>query len=376
MADNIRLVDVTKRFGEVTAVNRLNLEIKQGECFSFLGPSGCGKTTTLRMLAGFEDLDEGEMYVGDTLVSSSIKKYYLPPEKRGFGMVFQAFAVWPHMSVYENVAFPLRVKRMSREDVDRRTREALINTRLNGLERNFPGELSGGQQQRIALARAIALNPRVLLLDEPLSNLDPHNRESMRFEIKDLQRKLGVTIVFVTHDQSEAMALSDRMLVMKEGVVQQVDTPVNIYYNPANRFVFSFIGLSNFIPVEVEDGKVYVEGAKGAGHLALASEVASDALKGGKAVAAFRPSDIVFEEDGRVSGKVIRRTFLGEQVDYRIKVGEHELRMQRYRQGAYLKEGDAVRLGFKRILWYEKAPLMISRKVRGGRTAAAPSLPF
>ena len=354
MVDNIRLVDVTKRFGEVIAVNRLNLERKQGECFSFLGPSGCGKTTTLRMLAGFEDLDEGEMYVGDTLVSSSIKKYYLQPEKRGFGMVFQAFAVWPHMNVYENVAFPLRVKRISREEVDRRTKEALANTRLSGLEKSFPGELSGGQQQRIALARAIALNPRVLLLDEPLSNLDPHNRESMRFEIKDLQRQLGVTILFVTHDQSEAMALSDRMLVMRDGLVQQVDTPVNIYYNPANKFVFSFIGLSNFVPVEMSDGKVYVDGAKGAGSLNKGTEADKSVFKEGKALVAFRPSDVVFEEEGPIAGRVIRRTFLGELVDYRIKVGEHDIRVQKNRQAFQLKEGDNCRMGFKKLLWYER----------------------
>jgi len=354
VVDNIRLIDVTKRFGEVTAVNRLNLEIKQGECFSFLGPSGCGKTTTLRMLAGFEDLDEGEMYVGDTLVSSSVKKYYLPPEKRGFGMVFQAFAVWPHMNVYENVAFPLRVKKISREEVDRRTREALANTRLAGLERSFPGELSGGQQQRIALARAIALNPRVLLLDEPLSNLDPHNRESMRFEIKDLQRQLGVTILFVTHDQSEAMALSYRMLVMKDGVVQQVDTPVNIYYNPANRFVFSFIGLSNFVPVEMADGKVHVGGAKDAGFIGKQTQIDKSVFSSHKAVAAFRPSDVVFGETGSIGGKIVRRTFLGELVDYKVKVGEHDIRVQKNRRDVQLKEGDTCRMDFRRILWYER----------------------
>lgn len=353
MADNIRLVDVTKRFGEVTAVDRLNLEIKQGECFSFLGPSGCGKTTTLRMLAGFEDLDEGEMYVGDTLVSSSARRYYLPSEKRGFGMVFQAFAVWPHMNVYENVAFPLRVKRLTHDEVDRRTREALANTRLAGLERSFPGELSGGQQQRIALARAIALNPRVLLLDEPLSNLDPHNRETMRFEIKDLQRKLGVTIVFVTHDQSEAMALSDRMLVMKDGVVQQVDTPVNIYYNPANRFVFSFIGLSNFIPAEASGGKVYVKGAAKEGILAEVKDADLSKFKSGEAVAAFRPSDIVLEEGGKLNGIVTRRTFLGEMVDYRIRVGSHDIRLQKNRGGLQVPEGRPCSMGLRRILWYE-----------------------
>jgi iron(III) transport system ATP-binding protein len=232
MSPHIRLVNVTKRFGSVVAVDRLNLEIEKGECFSLLGPSGCGKTTTLRMIAGFEDLDEGEIQVGGRLFSSCYKRYYLPPEKRDFGMVFQAFAVWPHLNVFENVAFPLRIKKLSKSEMHERTRRALEHTGLLKVEDSYPNSLSGGQVQRIALARAIAINPVVMLLDEPLSNLDPKLREEMRFEIKDLQEKFGFTIVYVTHDQSEAMALSDRMLVMNLGVVQQVDAPMNIYNSP------------------------------------------------------------------------------------------------------------------------------------------------
>jgi len=245
----IRLINVTKRFGAVTAVDSLNLEINKGECFSMLGPSGCGKTTTLRMVAGFEDLTEGEVHVGDRLLSCPQKNYYLPPEKRNFGMVFQAFAVWPHLSVYENVAFPLRIRKLPAAEVDRRTTDALRSTNLLKAAKGSPEDLSGGGKQRVALARALAINPDVMLLDEPLSSLDPHLREEMRFEIKDLQRQYGFSIIYVTHDQSEAMALSDRILVMKLGVVQQVDTPLNVYNNPANKFVFSFIGLSNFTDV-------------------------------------------------------------------------------------------------------------------------------
>ena len=261
----IRLENVTKRFGAVVAVNDLTLGIEKGECFSMLGPSGCGKTTTLRMVAGFEDLDEGEIHVGERLLSSRRRNYYLPPEKRDFGMVFQAFAVWPHLSVYENVAFPLRVRRLERAEIERRTREALTHTNLLADAAKSPEELSGGGKQRIALARALAINPDVMLLDEPLSSLDPHLREEMRFEIKDLQRTFGFSILYVTHDQSEAMALSDRILVMNLGVVQQVGTPLEVYQRPANRFVFGFIGLSNFLEVR------WTAGAAGTGRAAAAA---------------------------------------------------------------------------------------------------------
>ncbi|MDO5562700.1 MAG: ABC transporter ATP-binding protein, partial [Synergistaceae bacterium] len=230
----VELRNVTKLFGEVRAVDDLNLSIEKGECFSFLGPSGCGKTTTLRMVAGFEDLDEGEIEVGGKLISSSHKNYYLPPEDRGFGMVFQAFAVWPHMTVYDNVAFPLKIKKLPKHEIEERTKQALENTNLTKQAQLYPNDLSGGEKQRIALARALSINPGLLLLDEPLSNLDPHLREEMRFEIKDLQRKYDFAIIYVTHDQSEAMALSDRIMVMRDGRTQQIDTPLNIYAKPKN----------------------------------------------------------------------------------------------------------------------------------------------
>ena len=178
---HIRLVNVTKRFGESIAVNSLNLNIGKGECFSMLGPSGCGKTTTLRMVAGFEDLSEGEVYVGDQLLSSPERNYYLPPEKRNFGMVFQAFAVWPHLSVYDNVAFPLQIRKLPAAEIERRTQDALRSTNLLKVAGDSPATLSGGGKQRVALARALAINPDVMLLDEPLSSLDPHLREEMRF---------------------------------------------------------------------------------------------------------------------------------------------------------------------------------------------------
>lgn len=345
----VRLINITKKFGTVTAVNDLSLEIEKGECFSILGPSGCGKTTTLRMVAGFEDLTQGEIVVGERLISSSFKNYYLPPEKRDFGMVFQAFAVWPHLNVWDNVAFPLQIRRISRVDLTTRVREALEVTGLTSVAQVYPNELSGGQKQRIALARALAINPSLLLLDEPLSNLDPHLREEMRFEIKDLQRRFDLAIIYVTHDQAEAMALSDRIMVMSDGVKQQVDTPLNVYNHPANEFVFSFIGLSNFIPVVLNNGAAYADGALDVGAITtdLPGDLASD-----KMTVACRPADIDFVSEGGVKGVVKRKAYLGEVIDFRVQVGAVEIRVEKHRRQVGAAQGEECHLKFRRVLWY------------------------
>jgi iron(III) transport system ATP-binding protein len=351
---HLKLVDVTKKFGDVTAVNRLNLDVEKGECFSFLGPSGCGKTTTLRMIAGFEDLDTGEISVGEKIFSSSFKKYYLPPEKRDFGMVFQAFAVWPHLTVRDNVAFPLQIRGRPKHEIAERVRMALQSTGLTRREESFPTKLSGGEQQRIALARAIAINPTVMLLDEPLSNLDAKLREEMRFEIKDLQRRYGFTIIYVTHDQAEAMALSDRLLVMDRGMAQQVAPPLEVYEKPVNKFVFSFIGLSNFLPVRVSGGAATIEGTSETAGTGIPAELGDTALL------ACRPSDIDFvtapsaPAAGCVPGRVLRRTYLGDFVDYKIAVGSAEVRVQKTRRSVPLRAGDACHLRFNRTLWYSR----------------------
>lgn len=351
----LELREVTKRFGEVIAVNRLSLQVEKGECFTFLGPSGCGKTTTLRMIAGFEDLDEGELLVEDSLYSSSYRKFYVPPEKREFGMVFQAFAVWPHLTVKENVAFPLRIKRRPSNEIENRVKMALTSTNLMKFKDSYPGRRSGGEQQRIALARAIAINPKVMLLDEPLSNLDAKLREEMRFEIKALQNRFGFTVIYVTHDQAEAMALSDRMLVMNYGVVQQVGKPLDIYNKPANRFVFSFIGLSNFIPVMIKEGDAFIERTS-----QIASHNAPREL-GPRAIMACRPSDITFvpiseidDEKGSlgVQALVIRRTYLGDIVDLKVKVGSVDLRIQKNARSPCPREGESCRIRFNKVIWY------------------------
>lgn len=346
----IQLNNVMKQFGEVIAIPDLNLSIEKGECFSMLGPSGCGKTTTLRMIAGFEDLDAGEIRVGDRLLSSKAENFYLPQEKRNFGMVFQAFAVWPHMTVYDNVAFPLTLKNLSKQEIEKRTTDALRHTNLLNVAQKSPDDLSGGGKQRVALARALALNPDVMLLDEPLSSLDPHLREEMRFEIKALQRKFGFTIIYVTHDQAEAMALSDRIMVMKKGIVEQIDTPLNVYNHPANKFVFNFIGLSNQLNVNLAANGVSFAGLEGTFNIQPAPN--PQLIAEGKAILATRPSEIDFVTSGGIPGIVKRRSYLGEVIDYSILIGNQELRVQKGRRDPGPQEGEVCQVAFNRLHWY------------------------
>ena len=346
----IELDNLTKRFGNVIAVDRMNLQINQGECVAMLGPSGCGKTTTLRMVAGFEDIDDGEIRVGERIISSKRKNYYLPPEQRNFGMVFQAFAVWPHLSVYENVAFPLHIRKLPKDEIHARTEEALKHTNLYKVAHESPDGLSGGGKQRVALARALAIRPDVMLLDEPLSSLDPHFREEMRFEIKDLQRRFDFSILYVTHDQSEAMALSDRILVMRSGVVQQVGTPLEVYGSPANRFVFEFIGLSCFLKTDLTPNGMRVNNID---YPWPANIVPPAALvQAGQAWLAARPSEIDFVGEGGLRGVVSRKAYLGETVDYRVMIGDAEIRVQKGRRVPGPAVGDSVGLAFPQPHWY------------------------
>ena len=232
----VRLENLTKRFGRVVAVDHCNLTIRDGEFMVLLGPSGCGKTTTLRLIVGLETPDEGRVYFDDEDVT------YLPPKDRNVSMVFQSYAVWPHMKVYDNIAFPLKIKKRSQDEIKRRVKWASKLLRIENLLDRYPDQLSGGQRQRVAVARAIVIEPRVLLLDEPLSNLDALLRVLMRAELKKLQRELGVTTIYVTHDQVEAMTLADRVAVMNEGKFMQVGRPREVYEKPENLFVAGFIG--------------------------------------------------------------------------------------------------------------------------------------
>ncbi len=242
----VRIENLTKRFGSVTAVDDLSLEIKPGELFTLLGPSGCGKTTLLRTIAGFYYQDAGAIYFNDRRIDG------IPPYRRDTGMVFQSYAVFPFMNVYDNIAYGLKARRVNRDEIRRRVLDAIELVRLTGMEKRRPDQLSGGQQQRVAVARAVVIEPSVLLMDEPLSNLDAKLRVGMRVDIKRLQKKLGITMIYVTHDQEEALAISDRIAVMSKGKIVQIGSPWEIYHNPANAYVADFIGVTNFFRCPVE----------------------------------------------------------------------------------------------------------------------------
>ena len=344
----VRIEHVFKRFGDVTAVNDFDLTVKDGEFVSLLGPSGCGKTTSLRMIAGFERATEGEIYIGDHCVSSSTKNTFVPPEKRDIGMVFQSYAVWPHMTVTENVAYPLKIQKVPKEERAARVAEMLKMVHLDEYASRYPHQLSGGQQQRVALARALVMRPGLLLLDEPLSNLDAKLRESMRFEISSIQKELGITVIYVTHDQSEAMTMSDRVVVMSRGVIQQIGTPYDIYRNPANKMVADFIGLVNFVEGEVQGDRVYISG--------IGVSFPNTCGVTGSATIAVRPENIrMSRSGGTIEGKLTHRFYLGDAVDYRVQCKHHEIRV--IVKGADLKEfndGEKVYLDFDKIMVFDR----------------------
>jgi len=345
---DVKISSVTKKFGNVYAVDKFDALIRDGEFVSILGPSGCGKTTMLRMIAGFEKATEGEISIGDQVVSKASAGIFVPPEKRHIGMVFQSYAVWPHMNVFDNVAYPLKIQKVPAEQLKERTTKALALVHLEEYAERFPNQLSGGQQQRVALARALVAEPGLLLLDEPLSNLDAKLRESMRFEIKELQRKLGVTVVYVTHDQAEAMAMSDRIIVMYKGVIQQVDVPTRIYENPANPTVAGFIGLVNFLEGEAEPGIIHFKQFG----CSLPAEVSFT----GPARVAIRPEHITMSKtQGVLRGKLLHKIYLGDSTDWRIALGDTVLRV--IDRGSSFDEyvdGEEVLLSFGHVMAFPK----------------------
>ena len=308
----IVIKDVKKAFGEVVVLSSFNAEFADGEFVTLLGPSGCGKTTMLRMLAGFEKPTEGEIFIGDREVSST--KDFVPPERRDIGMVFQSYAVWPHMTVFENVAYPLKMKKMHKDGIKKLVEEVLETVHLSQYAQRIPSQLSGGQQQRVALARALVAKPQLLLLDEPLSNLDAKLRDSMRFEIKDIQRQLGITVVYVTHDQMEAMTMSDRVIVINKGVIQQIGKPTDIYRHPANQFVADFVGKINFLEATSKDKVITF---KKSGH-----QLPYEGKLTGDVVVGIRPENVRFVSmKGDFEGKLISKFYLGDVNDCRLDLG-------------------------------------------------------
>ncbi len=331
----IEIKNLYKKFGTVVAVNHIHIEVKRGEILTLLGPSGCGKTTTLRCIAGLEKPDEGDVLIDGRPMFS---KGFVPPSQREIGMVFQNYAVWPHLRVFDNVAYGLKLQKLPHQVVKEKVMEALELVGLGGLERRYPGQLSGGQQQRVALARALVRNPKVLLLDEPLSNLDAKLRERMRFEIKSLVRRMNMTSVYVTHDQAEAMVLSDRIAVMDAGNIVQIGPPEEIYKKPANRFVADFIGTTNFISGEVveipkEREKVYVK--TDFGQRILCRIFDSSAIGPHQKVhISIRPEDIDIlsglPEGGEnlLKGRIVHRAYLGNILNFFVMVDNTMIRVQ------------------------------------------------
>jgi iron(III) transport system ATP-binding protein len=315
----IALEGLFKSYGAQPVVRGLTLEVRTGELVSLLGPSGCGKTTTLRMLAGLEHPDSGLIRIGgETVAGPGVR---VPPEKRGLGMVFQSYAVWPHRSVEANVAYPLALRRLPKAEISERVREALRWVRLEALATRMPHQLSGGQLQRVALARALVSGPRVLLLDEPLSNLDAALREELRAEIATLRVRLGTTMVFVTHDQAEALALSDRIAVMNRGVIEQVDAPERLYREPTTPFVAGFVGGANVFSGEVREGAFHCAGRDVAFTLPPEAQA-----RPGPGTLVVRPEDLEIGTEGTPL-PLSARLFLGSAAEYRFPVGDSLLRV-------------------------------------------------
>ena len=336
----IKLEHLTKRFGDTVAVNDLSITLESGKLIALLGPSGCGKTTTLNMISGILPVSGGSIFFDDRDVTS------LPPEKRGIGLVFQNYALYPHMTVLQNICFPMEIQRIPKKERIRRAEELAEMVHITPYLKRKPAELSGGQQQRVAIARALSKRPDVLLLDEPLSNLDAKLRESMRFEIKDMQRRFGITVVYVTHDQTEAMAMSDRVIVFNKGAVQQMDTPTNIYRRPANQFVADFVGKINFIRGAASDGRVDFPGGQ---WMAYGGE------RRGPVVVAVRPENMVMRRDrGVLKGTLAKAYYLGDTNDCRVRIGDADVRViaagHTYGQ---IPEGEELWLDFDEYLVFE-----------------------
>jgi iron(III) transport system ATP-binding protein len=345
----IFLKEITKRFGSLKAIDQVSLTIEGGEFFTLLGPSGCGKTTLLRVIAGFAIPDTGEIYFEDQ------KMNHIPPHKRETGMVFQNYALFPQLNVFDNVAYGLRARKLTKSEIQSRVSEILRKVQLENLARRFPNQLSGGQQQRVALARALVIHPKVLLMDEPLSNLDAKLRVSMRQEIRRIQKELGITTIYVTHDQEEAMAISDRIAIFNTGQTQQIGTPSEIYFQPKSRFVAEFTGTSNLMDVNVmsydseksllqaefEGNRIWIRCPKKPPGKALTILLRPEWIK----IAEGESED----KTNLFHGKVISSTFVGSIVKYQVEVSRDHLltlEVQDPREYEIKKEGESLLFQF------------------------------
>ncbi len=349
---HVRLENIAKRYGEQWVVRGVNLNIRAGDFFTFLGPSGCGKTTLLRMIAGFAIPDEGAIYLDDQEVSR------MPPWQRDLGMVFQNYALWPHLTVFENIAFGLRERKIPRAEINQRVHQALEMVDLKGRESRRPSQLSGGQQQRVALARTLVIQPRVLLLDEPLSNLDAKLRVEMRLELLKLQRDLGLTTIYVTHDQEEALAMSSQIAVINRGEVIQVAPPRTIYEQPADNFVAAFVGQANLIPGKVRarmDAMLTIEVGAGNNNIVQVVDAGKNFQPGDSVQLCLRPEALELSLAGadrptmnQIDGKIVAAAYQGASVEYEVAALGMivKARVAHAKGQGLFQRGDAVRLAF------------------------------
>ena len=354
---SVRFENVSISYGAKQVVKDFSLSVNDGEIMGIIGPSGCGKTTLIRALCGLIKPEKGNIYINDQLVFSDEKRINVAPERRGIGVVFQDYAVWPHLSVWDNVCYPMKKHKVPKEEIAKRAAYALEQVRMTGYEKHMPAQLSGGQQQRVAIARSLVSSDELIVLDEPITNLDAKLREEMILEIQMIQQNIGTTIIYITHDQEAALQLCDRIAIMQpDGQICQIGSDEEIIRRPANRFVYSFIGVSNFLPVTEKGGKVC---------LALGGEpVLFDAppqgyVSGKKNVMGVRPMDIVFDAESPIRATIRRDTFLGNQYDYQVELMGKELRVERnaldvLADPTHYEAGQEVGLKFLNVKFYEE----------------------
>ena len=354
---SVRFENVSISYGAKQVVKDFSLSVNNGEIMGIIGPSGCGKSTLIRALCGLIKPEKGNIYINDQLVFSDEKRINVAPERRGIGVVFQDYAVWPHLSVWDNVCYPMKKHKVPKEEIAKRAAYALEQVRMTGYEKHMPAQLSGGQQQRVAIARSLVSSDELIVLDEPITNLDAKLREEMILEIQMIQQNIGTTIIYITHDQEAALQLCDRIAIMQpDGQICQIGSDEEIIRRPANRFVYSFIGVSNFLPVTEKGGKVC---------LALGGEpVLFDAppqgyVSGKKNVMGVRPMDIVFDAESPIRATIRRDTFLGNQYDYQVELMGRELRVERnaldvLADPTRYEAGQEVGLKFLNVKFYEE----------------------
>ena len=362
MTVKLRYEDLTvtykdKKNGDNTVVDGLNLEVEEGQILGLVGPSGCGKTTLVRALCGFINPDRGNIYVNEKLVFSKDKRINVAPEKRNIGVVFQDYAVWPHMSVYDNIAYPLKKKKVPKDQIPGRVAAVLEQVRMSNYAKYMPAQLSGGQQQRVAIARALVSSDDIIVLDEPITNLDAKLREEMIVEIQLIQKRLGATIIYITHDQEAALQLCDKVAIMQpDGKICQIGTDEEIITNPANKFVFQFIGVSNFMEVFKKDDGYYLHLKDG--DIRYSAKEPKGWPKGAdKAIMGIRPMDIIYDDASDIKAKIKTAVFLGSQFQYFIELGGQEFRVQRNTldslDGREYKEDETVGIRLVNEKYYE-----------------------